>query len=92
MVRQGLEYDRGFNDDQWYDGPQNYQDARECHGESSYSHNDRRYFDENINFGSFRRNSSPPRNVREAWNYCFISQMLGVSTFKKTALDRPVCF
>eukprot|EP00064_Thunnus_orientalis_P010351 superscaffoldBa00001400_g10377 len=62
MPRPGLEFDRGFNDDQWYGGPQNYQDARECHGEGSYPHSDRRYFDENPNFGSFRRNSSPPRN------------------------------
>ncbi|XP_053175660.1 periphilin-1 isoform X2 [Scomber japonicus] len=62
VVRPGSEFDRGFNDDQWYDSPQNYQDARECHGESSYSHNEHRYFEENSNFGSFRRNSSPPRN------------------------------
>lgn len=62
-----LEFDRGFNDDQWYGGPQNYQDARECHGEGSYPLNDRRYFDENPNFGGFRRNSSPPRNVSLEW-------------------------
>ncbi|XP_023256046.1 periphilin-1-like [Seriola lalandi dorsalis] len=60
MPRPGLEYDRGFNDDQWYGGPRNYQDARECHDESSYPPNDRRYFDENPNFGNFRRNSPPP--------------------------------
>ncbi|XP_040894795.1 periphilin-1 [Toxotes jaculatrix] len=57
-----LEYDRGLHDDQWYGGPRNYQDARECHGEGSYPPSDRRYFDENPNFGDFRRKSSPPRN------------------------------
>ncbi|KAM7414921.1 hypothetical protein PAMA_019642 [Pampus argenteus] len=61
MPRQGLEFDRGY-DDQWYDSPQNYQDARECHEDGGYPHNDRRYFEENHNFGSFRRSSPPPRN------------------------------
>ncbi|XP_070687118.1 periphilin-1-like [Pempheris klunzingeri] len=58
----GMEYDRGFADDQWHGGPRNYQDAREFHGEGSHSHNDRRYFDDNPHRGDFRRSSSPPRN------------------------------
>ncbi|XP_044049211.1 periphilin-1-like isoform X2 [Siniperca chuatsi] len=62
MPRPGVEYDRCFNDDQWYGGPRNYPDTREYHGEGSYPPNDRRYFDENHNFGNFRRNSSAPRN------------------------------
>lgn len=67
VPRQGVEFDRGLNDDQWYGGHRNYHDARECHGESSYPLSDRQYFDENPNYGSFRRNSSTPRNVRQTW-------------------------
>ncbi|KAI3371146.1 hypothetical protein L3Q82_023776, partial [Scortum barcoo] len=59
--RQVVDYDRGHHDDQWYGGRRNYHDAREYHGESSYPPSDR-YFDENLNYGSFRRNSPPPRN------------------------------
>lgn len=70
MPRPGIESDRGFKDDQWYGGPRNYQDTRECHGEGSYQPSDRRYFDENPNFGNFRRNSSPPRNVRQDCYIC----------------------
>ncbi|XP_070829318.1 uncharacterized protein [Chaetodon trifascialis] len=50
VSRPGIEFDRGFNDDQWYGGPRNYQDGREF---------DRRYFDDDPN--SYR-NSSLPRN------------------------------
>ncbi|KAM3609548.1 uncharacterized protein V6R79_016703 [Siganus canaliculatus] len=53
------DYDRGHNDDQWYDDPRNYQEPRECYGEGGHPQNDRRHFDDNTNF---RRNSSPPRN------------------------------
>lgn len=60
MPRPLLEYDRGFNDDQWYGGHR-YQDAGESHGEGSYRPSDRRYHDDNFG-GNFRRNSSPPRN------------------------------
>ncbi|XP_070763372.1 periphilin-1 [Enoplosus armatus] len=62
VPRPGAEFDRGFNDDQWYGGPRNYPDARDCHGEGSYPPNDRRYYDESPNVGNFRRNSSPTRN------------------------------
>uniref|UniRef100_A0A8C9XIS6 Periphilin 1 n=1 Tax=Sander lucioperca TaxID=283035 RepID=A0A8C9XIS6_SANLU len=57
MPRPLVEFDRGFSDDQWYGGPRNYPDARECPGEGSYPPSDRQYFD-----GNFRRNASPPRN------------------------------
>ncbi|KAK2842515.1 hypothetical protein Q5P01_012715 [Channa striata] len=60
MARQGLDYDRNFHEDQWFGGPQNYQDAREFHDEDPYPPNDRRCMDEN--FSNFHRNSSPPRN------------------------------
>ena len=63
----GLEYDRDFHDDQWYGCSRSYQDARECYAEASYPPYDFRYFDENPDYGSVRRNSSPPRNVRKAW-------------------------
>ncbi|XP_039988463.1 periphilin-1-like isoform X2 [Xiphias gladius] len=66
-----LEYERDFHDDQWYGGSRNYQDARECHGEGSYPPYDRRYFDENPNFGNFRRNSSPPRNEGPYSQQCY---------------------
>ncbi|XP_018540105.1 periphilin-1 isoform X1 [Lates calcarifer] len=69
--RPGLNYDRGFHDDQWYGSPRNYQDSRECHGEGSYPPSDRRYFDENSNFGNFRRNSSPPRNEGPYSQQCY---------------------
>ncbi|XP_069018245.1 periphilin-1-like [Embiotoca jacksoni] len=62
MPRPGLDYDRGYNEDQWYGGPRQYQDARGCHGDGNHPPSDRRYFEENPNFGGFRRNSSPPRN------------------------------
>lgn len=62
MPRPGLDYDRGFYDDQWYDDLRNYHDGRGYHDEGHYPQNDRRYFDENPNYGNFRRNSSPPRN------------------------------
>ncbi|XP_041795655.1 uncharacterized protein LOC121608445 isoform X3 [Chelmon rostratus] len=68
MPRPGIEFDRGFNDDQWYGGPRNYQDARECHGEGSYPSNERRYFDDNPNF---RRNSSQPRNEGPYSQQCY---------------------
>lgn len=59
-----MDYDRGFHDDQWYGGPRNYQDPREFYDEGNYPP-DCRYFDENPNFDNFRRNTSPPRNVRQ---------------------------
>uniref|UniRef100_UPI0037E75078 periphilin-1-like n=1 Tax=Semicossyphus pulcher TaxID=241346 RepID=UPI0037E75078 len=62
MPRQALEYERGYDEDQWYEGPRNYQDDWDYHDEGGYPPNDRRYYDENPNFGNFRRNSSPPRN------------------------------
>ncbi|XP_054476087.1 periphilin-1-like isoform X2 [Anoplopoma fimbria] len=58
MPRPHMEFERGFNDDQWYDGPRNYQDARE-YEEGSFPPNDRRYFDDNSH-GNFRRNT--PQN------------------------------
>ncbi|KAM4572587.1 uncharacterized protein PAE49_007703 [Odontesthes bonariensis] len=61
MPRQGVEFERRFDDDQWYGGPRNYQDARGYHGEESYLPNER-HFEEKPSFSSFRRNSSPPRN------------------------------
>ncbi|XP_051238378.1 periphilin-1 isoform X2 [Dicentrarchus labrax] len=66
--RPGIEFDRGFNDGQWYGGPRNYQDSRECHDEGSYPPSDRRYFDDNTNF---RRNSSPSRNEGTYSQQCY---------------------
>ncbi|CAJ1056284.1 periphilin-1-like isoform X2 [Xyrichtys novacula] len=62
VPRQGFEFDRGFDEDQWYDDSHMYGDDRDYNAEYNYLPNDRRYFDDNPNFGSFRRNSSPPRN------------------------------
>lgn len=62
MPWQEIEYERGFNDEQWYDDPRNYADARGSYDEGGYPLEDRRYFDENPSFGSFRRNHAPPRN------------------------------
>ncbi|XP_072242314.1 uncharacterized protein [Leuresthes tenuis] len=61
MPRQGGEFERRSDDDQWYGGPRNYQDARGYHGEESYASTER-HFDEKPSYSSFRRNSSPPRN------------------------------
>ncbi|XP_071350146.1 periphilin-1-like [Trachinotus anak] len=71
MHRPGLEYDRDFNDDQWYGGPRNYQDARECHDDGIYPSSDCRYFDENPNFGNYRRNSPPPRHEGSYSQQCY---------------------
>lgn len=65
MSRPGLDYERGFHDEQCYGGARNYQDEREFHGEGNYPPNECRYYDENPNFGNFRRNSSSPPNVRQ---------------------------
>ncbi|XP_071389191.1 periphilin-1-like isoform X1 [Centroberyx affinis] len=62
VTRPELEYDRGYDEDQWYGGSRTHQDAREYRGEGAYPSNDRGYTDDNPNFGSFRRNSSPPLN------------------------------
>ncbi|XP_026221038.1 periphilin-1 [Anabas testudineus] len=62
MSRPGLDYERGFHDEQCYGGARNYQDEREFHGEGNYPPNECRYYDENPNFGNFRRNSSSPPN------------------------------
>lgn len=59
MPRHGMEFDRGYDDDQWYGGPRNYLSSREYHGEGFYPPSEHRYFEENP---IFRRNSSPPRN------------------------------
>lgn len=64
MPRLQVGYDRRFDDDQWYGGPQNYRDARECYGDEGFPPNDRRrYFDDNPHC-NFRRNIS--QNVRKA--------------------------
>uniref|UniRef100_G3NJ63 Periphilin-1 C-terminal domain-containing protein n=1 Tax=Gasterosteus aculeatus aculeatus TaxID=481459 RepID=G3NJ63_GASAC len=58
MPRLQVGYDRRFDDDQWYGGPQNYRDARECYGDEGFPPNDRRrYFDDNPHC-NFRRNIS----------------------------------
>ncbi|XP_034541129.1 periphilin-1-like isoform X2 [Notolabrus celidotus] len=62
MPRPGLDYQRGFDEDQWYDNLNSYPDDREYHEEYGYPPNDRRYYDDNPSSGNFRRNSSPPRN------------------------------
>lgn len=59
------EFDRGFDEDQWYGDPRKYQDTREYQDESGYMPCDRRYFDDTP---KFHRNSPPPRYVRKA---CF---------------------
>ncbi|XP_074534651.1 uncharacterized protein LOC141797122 [Halichoeres trimaculatus] len=62
MPRPGFDYDRGFDEDQWYGGSHNYQDEREYHEDYGYPPNDRRYYEDNPTSGNFRRNSPPPRN------------------------------
>uniref|UniRef100_A0A3Q0R057 Periphilin-1 C-terminal domain-containing protein n=1 Tax=Amphilophus citrinellus TaxID=61819 RepID=A0A3Q0R057_AMPCI len=57
-----MELERRFNDDQWYGGPRDYHEGRGYSDEGGYSASDQRCFDENPNFGSFRRNSSPHRS------------------------------
>ncbi|XP_047452120.1 periphilin-1-like [Mugil cephalus] len=57
-----VEFDRGYNDDEWYGVSRDYPDMRGCHGEGSYVPSDRRYFDDDPSFGSFRRNFLPPQN------------------------------
>ncbi|XP_034390800.1 periphilin-1-like [Cyclopterus lumpus] len=57
IPRSHVEFDRGFNNEQWYGGPRNYHDTREFHGENSYPPNDRRYSDDNSH-GNFHRNVS----------------------------------
>ncbi|XP_026168007.1 periphilin-1 [Mastacembelus armatus] len=57
-----FDYDRDFHEDKRYHGTQNFQDRKEFPSEGNYPPTDRRYFDENPNYGSFRRNSSPSRN------------------------------
>ncbi|XP_073328822.1 uncharacterized protein [Pagrus major] len=59
MPRPGVEYDRGYDDDQWYGGPRNYPGARESHGEDGYPPSDRRYYEDSH---SYRRSSPSPRN------------------------------
>ncbi|KAL3045303.1 hypothetical protein OYC64_013547 [Pagothenia borchgrevinki] len=62
MPRTNVNYgSKSSNFSMWNDGPRNYQDSREFHGNDSYPPNDRRYFDDNSN-NNFRRNASPPRN------------------------------
>ncbi|XP_075998418.1 uncharacterized protein LOC142992039 [Genypterus blacodes] len=56
------DYDRGYGEDQWYGGPRNY-------SEGYYSQDDRRYVEDHPNFGSFRRNSPPPRNDGQYAHY-----------------------
>ncbi|KAM9854616.1 uncharacterized protein ACBR49_003151 isoform 2-T2 [Aulostomus maculatus] len=55
-----LDFDRDYNDE-WYRGPSNYHDAVDFHRQGSYPDSDYRYYDDNPNFGGFRRNPSPPR-------------------------------
>lgn len=62
MPRPGFDYDRGFDEDQWYGGSHNYHDDREYLEGYDYPSNDRRYHEDNIHPGSFRRHSPPPRN------------------------------
>ncbi len=77
MPRPGMEFDRGFHDDQWYGGPRNYQDGRECHNDEGYPPSDRRYFDDNPNY---RRVSPPPRNVRQNRQSVFLNKYMFLYT------------
>ncbi|KAM9755041.1 uncharacterized protein ACNS7B_007712 [Menidia menidia] len=61
LPRQGLEHERRYGDEQWYEGPRNYQEARGYHCEEGYPPNER-YFEEKPSYNSFRRGSPPPRN------------------------------
>uniref|UniRef100_A0A3P9L8J6 Periphilin-1 C-terminal domain-containing protein n=1 Tax=Oryzias latipes TaxID=8090 RepID=A0A3P9L8J6_ORYLA len=56
--RPGLEYDREFNDPQWYGGPQHYQEARGYYSEDGYPPNEEQFFDETPYYVNFQRNSS----------------------------------
>lgn len=64
MPRPGLEFDRGY-EDQRCGGPRNYQSGRGYHSEDGYQPDDSQYYDENLNYGSYRRNSPPHRNVSQ---------------------------
>lgn len=72
MPRQGLDYNRGFHQDQWYSGPRNFQDEREFREDGNYSQKHCRYFEEHPNFGNFCRNPTPPRNVRQDELLCLL--------------------
>lgn len=74
VLRPDVELERRFNDDQWYGGPRDYHDGRGYSDEGSYPASDQRCFDENPNFGSFRRNSPPHRSVGYALCACVVKK------------------
>ncbi|XP_037538951.1 periphilin-1 [Nematolebias whitei] len=59
---QGSEYERGYDDNQQHNDRSNYSSTRGYYREDHFPPYDSRYFDENPNYGSFHRNSSPQRN------------------------------
>lgn len=71
MPRPGVELDRRFNDDPWYGGPRDYHDGRGYSDDGSYPVTDQRCFDENLNFGNFRRNSSPHQSEGPYPQQCY---------------------
>ncbi|KAM4553954.1 uncharacterized protein V3H82_018277 [Fundulus diaphanus] len=61
MPRPGLDFDRAY-DDQRYRGSRNYQSERGYRSEDGYLPEDSQYYEENPNYGSYRRKSPPHRN------------------------------
>ncbi|XP_008274320.1 periphilin-1 [Stegastes partitus] len=61
MPRQGLEFDRGFNDDSWYGSPRNYQDSYQDSYPDSYQDN---YQDSYQEARSHSEGSYPPSDRR----------------------------
>lgn len=76
------ESDRGFRDDQWYNGPQQYPNTREYHDDGCYPPSDRRYTDDSP---YFHRNSPFPRNVRQACYAWFVNYNVCVLFMDRTA-------
>lgn len=63
MPRPEMEYEAGYEEDQWYGTPRHYREPKgEYHSEDAYPHEDRRHFDEDSYYGNFQRNSPPYRS------------------------------
>ncbi|CAN9498953.1 unnamed protein product [Ophioblennius macclurei] len=65
MPRPRPEYEGMYDEDPWYGAPRHYPDMRDYHEEDPYLHIDRHYYEGNPNFGNFRRNSPPHRELQE---------------------------
>lgn len=66
------EYERGYEDDLHYGESRYYSDARGYFAEDNFQPNDGRFFDENPDYGNFRRNSPTNRNVSQP---CYVHEL-----------------